>query len=369
MGRIDLENFPTSSSALRMLDDVSTGFYENSYVGKWLYQVMGLEYDDAFMLAQTLPEQFFPETATWGLRYHEEKWGLPIRESLEDEERRRLIYQKRDYRAPMTPHRMEYYLQNATGFAARISDCHDPGDDGWHPAHPNIFRAVFEGEGTLDVKKAKELLKKIKQSHTTFFIYDKVADVMDNRNLEQMLLWKLTMRTQVPFWGCYIFDGAWNLDGSILLNQQRRYNLILGLKYYQGAFYELAAAHTHLFDGTWNFDGSILLDNIRRIGMLKTHMKISGPETSCRAAVAASHRADFWQLLSGSLQAPDSGEQDGCIRRRMDASARICLEACGPAEKIRDGPVEIRRNLWRFDGAELLDGSRKFNAMQRLEVL
>lgn len=191
----------------------------------------------------------------------------------------------------------------------------------------------------------------------------------DHSGLEKIILINMRMCWALPFWGCYVFDGAWKFDGSILLNQQRRYNLILGLKYYQGAFYELAAAHTHLFDGTWNFDGSILLDNIRRIGMLKTHMKISGPETSCRAAVAASHRADFWQLLSGSLQSPDSGEQDGCIRRRMDASARIYLEACGPAEKIRDGPVEISRNLWRFDGAELLDGSRKFNAMQRLEVL
>ena len=83
MGSIDLENFPTSSSALRMLDDVSTGFYENSYVGKWLFQVMGLEYDDAFQLVEDLPKQFFPETATWGLKYHEMKWQLPVREKYE----------------------------------------------------------------------------------------------------------------------------------------------------------------------------------------------------------------------------------------------------------------------------------------------
>lgn len=127
MGKTDLENFPTSRCALRMLDDVSAGFYEKSYVGKWLYQVMGLEYDDAFRLAEALPEQFFPETATWGLRYHEEKWGLPVREQLDYEERRRLIYQKRDYRAPMTPYRMENFLHNATGLDVRISDCHDSG--------------------------------------------------------------------------------------------------------------------------------------------------------------------------------------------------------------------------------------------------
>lgn len=41
--KIDLENFPTSQSAQNMLATVTPGFYDQSYVGKWLYQVMGLE--------------------------------------------------------------------------------------------------------------------------------------------------------------------------------------------------------------------------------------------------------------------------------------------------------------------------------------
>lgn len=109
--KFDLEQFPTSESAKRMLSYVTPGFYDNSYVGKWLYQVMGLEYDDARKLAEELQYQMFPETATWGLMYHEIKWGLPVRTNLSYEERRQLIYQKRDYKAPMTPYRMETYLK------------------------------------------------------------------------------------------------------------------------------------------------------------------------------------------------------------------------------------------------------------------
>ena len=45
--KIDLENFPTSQSAQNMLATVTPGFYDQSYVGKWLYQVMGLEFDEA----------------------------------------------------------------------------------------------------------------------------------------------------------------------------------------------------------------------------------------------------------------------------------------------------------------------------------
>ena len=102
---LDLEQFPTSASAKRMIASVSEEFYEKSYVGKWLYQVMGLEWDEVRANVEILPEQVFPETATWGLMYHELKWGLPIRTNLPLDERRRLIYRKRDLRAPMNPWR------------------------------------------------------------------------------------------------------------------------------------------------------------------------------------------------------------------------------------------------------------------------
>lgn len=105
MREVDLERFPTSESAIRMLESVSTEFYGKSYVGKWLYQAMGMEYDGALNLAEELPLQFFPETATWGLRYHEEKWQIPVREHLSYDERRKLIYEKMHFKAPMTPFR------------------------------------------------------------------------------------------------------------------------------------------------------------------------------------------------------------------------------------------------------------------------
>lgn len=43
---------------LKMLSYVTPGFYDKSYVGKWMFQVMGLEYDKALKLAEELPEQF-----------------------------------------------------------------------------------------------------------------------------------------------------------------------------------------------------------------------------------------------------------------------------------------------------------------------
>ena len=166
--KIDLENFPTSESAQNMLATVTPGFYEQSYVGKWLYQVMGLELDEAErLISEELPLQFFPETATWGLMYHEVKWGLPVRDYLSYDERRKLIYEKRDQRAPMTPYRMESLVKNSTGFNLRVSDIHDTAP-GYPVDHPNRFAAIISGNGNVSVNTAMALIERIKQSHTTF---------------------------------------------------------------------------------------------------------------------------------------------------------------------------------------------------------
>lgn len=177
--KIDLENFPTSESAKRMLASVTPGFYDKSYVGKWLYQVMGLEFDEAEkLIAEELPLQFFPETATWGLMYHEIKWGLPVRDYLSYEERRKLIYEKRDQRAPMTPYRMESIIRNSTGYDARISDIHDT-LSGYSVDHPNRFKVVLSGGGTVSVNSAMALIERIKQSHTTFQTVQLVESLLD----------------------------------------------------------------------------------------------------------------------------------------------------------------------------------------------
>lgn len=173
MEKFDLENFPTSESAQKMLSYVSDGFYDESYVGKWLFQIMGLEYDKVLEIVEDLPAQFFPETATWGLAYHEIKWGLPVRPNLFYEERRRAIYQKRDCKAPITPYKMEKILRNQTGFDIDVADVNDPGRYHYVEEHSNIFRVCFREAGTnslLDYERIEKIINQIKQSHTMFSI-------------------------------------------------------------------------------------------------------------------------------------------------------------------------------------------------------
>ena len=217
MKEFDLENFPISESATKMLSYVSHGFYDKSYVGKWLFQVMGMEYDAARTMVEELPRQMFPETATWGLMYHEIKWGMPVRADLPEEERRRRICQKRDYRAPMTPYCMEKYLCNATGFEVHVSDVHDPWRE-YVPEHPNLFRIFFIGEGTLDAGAAFRAIRRIKQSHTVF----EACEYIKNRFLLQVI-GAVSMRITGAFWPRsnlprHLLDGTTRLDGRYPLS-------------------------------------------------------------------------------------------------------------------------------------------------------
>ncbi len=324
MEKLDLQYFPVSESAKKMLGYVSDGFYDASYVGKWLFEIMGREYDMALEAVEELPAQFFPETATWGLMYHEVKWGLPVRMHLPDEERRKLIYQKRDFRSPMTPYRMERYLQDATGFEVHVADVNDTGKYGFVPPHPNVFKVYFVGKETLDSKLVHKLLNRLKQSHTTYTVNDRMELEINNHDLEKIFLQNVRFKMMAMFWydryiyneawlfdgtwqpdgtwlfdGAWLFDGTWELDGAwkfdstVAFNVKRRYGLVLGLRHkmcthvredlkrvslgFSGKIrfdemfistlrycFSIGFWNTLYFDGLWELDGSIILSQRER---------------------------------------------------------------------------------------------------------
>lgn len=422
MEKFDLENFPTSESAKKMLSYVSDGFYDESYVGKWIFQVMGIEYDKGLEIVTDLPAQFFPETATWGLMYHEIKWGLPVRLNLSYEERRRLIYQKRDYRAPMTPYRMEKYLEDATGFEVHIADVNDPGEYGFVPPHPNIFKAYFLGEGSLDSKVVFDMLDRLKQSHTTYKINDRIEVELDNRNLEQIILRNIWFKIGIPFWYDYVYDGSWLLDGSVILDTQRRYGLVLGFRFNQGEFYTpeeirllsvkfgiakvrndgaiCARAKFRFginfwnvlcFDGSWNPDGSILLNAKRRYG-LSLGMKDRFGVASCTedvrlqtlstrweqhireniaAGIVSRFAVDFWRLmyLDGGWNL-DGEQLLGYGRGKAKAALSVRSEMdFSEQETVANATVETKTwDYWFLDGALSLNGARSLNSIYRKEA-
>lgn len=284
MEKFDMENFPTSPGAIRMMESVSLDFYEKSYVGKWLYQVMGLEYDAVLDILEELPKQFFPETATWGIRYHEEKWQLPVMETLEIEERRRRIYEKRDFRAPMTPYKMEQYLNHVTGMEFHVLDCHDSGGYVFHPEHPNIFKVIYilEDLPGMDIKRVRKILDRIKQSHTDYILTGLIIIVMDNRSAEHIYVQKLCIHFAIPFQVAWLLDGEYCLNGEKLLDSSIKFGMFtkpddtrvihkdISMRHHE----QFGSAGVTIKKNAWFLDGENLLDGSRLLNAEVTYETI-----------------------------------------------------------------------------------------------
>lgn len=158
---MDLENFPTSESAKRMMDTIPKGFYANSYVGKWIFQVMGLELDDAKARVEELPYQAFLETVTWGMRYFEEKYGLKVDESMDLEERRKRIQEKISNRGSINPERIREIAERATGRPCSVEEIADD---------YTFWITIFQGDGRFSFKEFLEKIDRSKPSHLSYGI-------------------------------------------------------------------------------------------------------------------------------------------------------------------------------------------------------
>ncbi len=154
----DIEHFPTSPSAVRMLSRISP-IYDKSYVGKWIFEVMGLEMDDVRLRFDELKAQAFPETATWGLVYWEQRYGITGDRNALLEERRRRVIAARSTRSPMNPARVEQIIEGMTGRETTVEE----------DVAPYTFSVEIEGaDSGVDLDAVIARLKKIKPSHQTY---------------------------------------------------------------------------------------------------------------------------------------------------------------------------------------------------------
>jgi hypothetical protein len=157
---MDLEKFPSSETAQRMLHRVSP-IYNSSYVAKWLYQVMGIELDSMHNYFTELRMQAFPQLATWGMRYWEARYGIPVDESIDLKTRRDNIVIRRNVLLSMNPARMEKILKDSFGVTAQIVENYAP----------YTFQVIMNAEeDSVDYSAISQIINKIKPSHQKYVI-------------------------------------------------------------------------------------------------------------------------------------------------------------------------------------------------------
>ena len=209
----DIEHFPVSPSAKKMMSYIPENIYYRSYVGKWMFEVMGQQMDIGKDIVDTLADQFFVDTATWGLIWHEEMFGLPMRPWDTDyEARRRRIRAKRDEKIPMSPWHMEEIIKDITGYDAHVYEINEENEDGYVPTHPNRFRVMIEGEELLNLSTVIDKIRKVKQSHTRFELAVSLMTILH----ENEVIPRVRFRFSAPWWD-FLLNGMYKLDGEKFL--------------------------------------------------------------------------------------------------------------------------------------------------------
>lgn len=160
MSNIDLDKFPTSPTAKRMLHNVSQ-IYDSSYFGKWLFHVMGQELDDVWNIVKELKLQNFTTTVTWGIEYQEHKYSIEPNKTLSLEERRARLHRKRVNHFPLNPARVEKYLLEAWSVGTDIDETYKPG----------VLKITIQHDDDQQLRKMLKDLRRIKPSHLSLGIF------------------------------------------------------------------------------------------------------------------------------------------------------------------------------------------------------
>lgn len=160
---MDYDNFPTSPAAQDMMGMVSREWYHHSYVGKWLFQVMGCEMDEAIRLFDELREQICPETATWGLPYHQHKYEVVPEPGSTLAEQRSQIINKRGSQLPMNYERMRQIAESVCQKSAEVYDGADP--------YTFVIKLyINDSNGKILEQQLRKAVSKIKPSHLSYEI-------------------------------------------------------------------------------------------------------------------------------------------------------------------------------------------------------
>lgn len=149
----------TSESGRRMMGYVLPIYDFDRFV-LTVFQINGMQVDDLQKWTRELRDQAFPQTATWGLRYFEQRLGLPINESLPVEERRRRILTKMTTEWPITPWRMQVIASEATGLPTEIIQ----------NVAAYTFRVLFDGDNSdsLNLVAAQNAIEEAKPAHLSY---------------------------------------------------------------------------------------------------------------------------------------------------------------------------------------------------------
>lgn len=111
-----------STEAETFLRSVTKGFYNQSFIGLWIYEVIGREWDELRKWSDGMHTEIHPQTCTWSIAVWEWVYGFEPDESLTLEERRRRILSKVFSIRPINLEALRRGISAVSGAEAEVKD-------------------------------------------------------------------------------------------------------------------------------------------------------------------------------------------------------------------------------------------------------
>ena len=144
----------------KIMSDMVSPIYYRSRVAAYLFQAIGIVLqketdfiDNDFIL------QIFPQMATWGMKYHEDEYGIIPDSSWDMEQRHKNFLSVMRYTAPITPKKIEDRISAMIGFPVEVRE----------NIEPNMIEIYIDGF-TESSKEIEQFLDKILPAHLTYRI-------------------------------------------------------------------------------------------------------------------------------------------------------------------------------------------------------
>ena len=150
---------PEAKAFLRM---VTKGFYSQSYIGLWIYEVIGREWDEMRAWSEGLKDEINPQTCTWSIAIWEWVYGFEPDDSLSLEYRRQRLLSQTNTIRPINPEAIRRAVAALIGAGPEAVEVNDL-------VGPYRFEVVLHPQETpFPYTRVERLIWDIKPSHLAF---------------------------------------------------------------------------------------------------------------------------------------------------------------------------------------------------------
>ena len=152
----------TSQEARDFLQMVTKDFYNDSYIGLWIFEVIGREWDEMRAWAEGLVYEINPQTCTWSIAIWEWVYGIEPDESLSLEFRRQRILAKICAVKPINPEMVRRGVAALIGAGTDAVEVNDL-------TGPYRFEVILHPQETpFPYNRIEKFIREIKPSHLAF---------------------------------------------------------------------------------------------------------------------------------------------------------------------------------------------------------